>query len=76
VRRLRRSQLAGAVLDGVDTASLVLMAVFGWQLGRAALVDVATVLIAAAGLALPLWRNINSACLVLAGGLAGLTCGR
>jgi chromate transporter len=76
VRRLRRSELAGAILDGLDVASLALMAVVSWQLGRAALVDVATVLIAAAGMALLLWRNVNSAWLVLAGGLAGLAWGR
>jgi chromate transporter len=76
VRRLRRSGLAGAILDGLDVASLALMAVVSWQLGRAALVDAATVLIAAAGLALLLWRHVNSAWLVLAGALAGLAWGR
>ncbi len=75
VRRLRRSELAGAILDGLDVASLALMAVVSWQLGRAALVDAATVLIAVAALALLLWRHVNSAWLVLAGGLAGLAWG-
>src|SRR5687768_18254320 len=43
VPRLRRSALAGAVLDGVNVASLALMAVVSWQLARAALVDALTV---------------------------------
>jgi chromate transporter len=76
VRRLRRSELAGAILDGLNVASLALMAVVSWQLGRAALVDVTTVAIAAASVALLLWRNVNSAWLVLAGALAGLAWGR
>ncbi|HEY8462086.1 MAG TPA: chromate efflux transporter, partial [Blastocatellia bacterium] len=35
--RIRRSETAGAFLDGVNAASLSLMAVVTWQLGRAAL---------------------------------------
>ena len=41
--RLRRSAVAGAFLDGVNVASLALMAVVTWQLGRAAVVDAPTV---------------------------------
>ena len=40
VPRIRRSATAGAVLDGVNAASLALMAVVSFQLARAALVDV------------------------------------
>ena len=76
VRRLRRSELAGAILDGLDVGSLALMAVVSWQLGRAALIDVTTAAIAVASVALLLWRNVNSAWLVLAGALAGLAWGR
>jgi chromate transporter len=43
-----------------------------WQLGRAALVDVTTILIAAASGALLLRYRVNSAWLVLGGALAGL----
>ena len=52
-------------------ASLALMAVVGVQLGRAAIVDVPTAILAcgAAAAVLP-WR-VNSAWLVLAGGLVG-----
>src|SRR5690349_21031471 len=46
VPRLRRSATAGAVLDGVNVASLALMVVAVWQLGRVALPDALTVGIA------------------------------
>ena len=39
VPRMRRSATAGAFLDGVNVASLALMAVVTWQLGRSAIVD-------------------------------------
>ncbi|WP_375759489.1 chromate efflux transporter [Corallococcus exercitus] len=72
VPRLRRSRTAGAVLDGVNAASLALMAVVTWQLGRAALVDAWTVALAALGALLLLRWRINSAWLVLGGAAAGL----
>ena len=72
VPRLRRSPTAGAVLDGVNVASLALMAVVAWQLGRSALVDVtAIVLCVASALLLLRWR-VNSAWLVLGGAAVGL----
>jgi chromate transporter len=72
IPRIRRSATAGAFLDGVNVASLALMAVVTWQLGRAALVDPPTVALAAlAGLAL-IRFHVNSAWLILGGGLAGL----
>jgi chromate transporter len=71
VPRLRQSRLAGALLDGLNAASLTLMAVVTWQLGRAALVDLPTRLIAAAAATLLFWRDVNSAWLVLAGALVG-----
>ncbi|MET0411939.1 MAG: chromate efflux transporter, partial [Polyangiaceae bacterium] len=46
--RLRASEGAAAFLDGVNAASLALMAVVTLQLGRAALIDVPTLLIALA----------------------------
>src|SRR5687768_176234 len=42
---IRRSRVAGAALDGVNVASLALMAVVTWELGRAALVDLPTIAI-------------------------------
>jgi chromate transporter len=72
VPRIRRSPAAGAFLDGVNAASLALMAVVTWGLGRAALVDGPSVGLALlAGLLLVRYR-LNSAWLVLAGGPFGL----
>jgi chromate transporter len=69
--RLRRSPLAGAFLDGVNAASLALMIAVTWELGREAIVDLTTVTLAILG-AIGLIRfRLNSAWLVLAGGLVG-----
>jgi chromate transporter len=75
VPRLRRSPVAGAVLDGVNVASLALMVVVTAQLARAALVDAPTVALAAASAVLVLRYGVNSAWLVLAGALVGLVLG-
>ena len=71
VPRIRRSPAAGAFLDGVNAASLALMAVVAAQLGRAAVVDRVTLAIAAVSAVAVLWLRLNSAWLVLAGGFAG-----
>lgn len=71
IPRVRRSRIAGAFLDGVNVAALALMTVVGVQLGRAAIVDAPTALIAAvSAVALFRWR-INSAWFVFGGGLLG-----
>ena len=72
VPRLRRSPTAGAVLDGVNVASLALMAVVAWQLGRSALVDVMPVVLCIASALLLLRWRVNSAWLVLGGAAVGL----
>jgi chromate transporter len=72
VPRLRRSPAAGQVLDGVNVASLALMVVVTWQLGRAALVDGVTMLLAAVSAVLLLRFRINSAWLVLGGAAIGI----
>lgn len=72
VPRLRRSPTAGAFLDGVVVASLALMGVVTWDLGRAALVDVPAAVLAAVSAWLLLGYRVNSAWLVLGGALAGL----
>ena len=72
IPRLRRSATAGAALDGVTVASLALMAVVTWQLGRSALPDIATWVIATVSLVLLLRFRLNSAWLVAAALLAGL----
>jgi chromate transporter len=51
------------------------MVVVSWQLGRAALVDVPTLIIAAAGLVALIRYRVNSAWLVLGGAAAGLLAG-
>ncbi len=72
VPRLRESPVAGAFLDGVNVAAVALMIVVSWQLGRAALVDLTTIAIAAASAVLLLRFRANSAWLVIGGALAGL----
>jgi chromate transporter len=71
VPRLRRSAVAGAVLDGVNVASLALMGVVSWQLGRAALVDPLTIGVALASLIGVVQFRINSAWLIAGGALVG-----
>ena len=71
VPRMRRSPIAGAVLDGVNVASLALMAVVTWHLGRAALVDWVTVSIALVSAVVLLRYRVNSAWLVLLGAVVG-----
>jgi len=69
---LRRSALAGAVLDGVTVASLALMAFVTWQLGRASLVDPLTLAIAATAVVFLLATRLNSAWLILGGAIIGV----
>jgi len=75
VPRLRRSPTAGAILDGVNVASLALMATVTVQLARAALVDPVTVVIASASAVLLFRFGVNSAWLVLGGAAVGLIAG-
>ena len=70
--RIRRSPWTAAFLDGVNVAALGLMAAVTWVLARAALVDPWTAVLAAVAAWLLLWRNVNSAWLILGGGIAGL----
>jgi chromate transporter len=72
IPRIRRSAWAGSFLDGVNVASLGLMAAVTWQLGRAALIDWVTVSLALVATVLVFRLRINSAWLVLGGGLIGL----
>lgn len=72
VPRLRRSRLAGAVLDGVNAASLALMGVVTAQLATSALVDGWTLALAAASAVCLLGLRVNPTWLVLAGAIAGL----
>ncbi len=71
VPRIRSSPVAGAALNGVNAASLALMAVVAYELGRGALIDWPTVLLAIASAAVLLRFRVNSAWLVLAGAAVG-----
>lgn len=68
---LRRSRWFGAFLDGVNAASLGLMAGVVFTLGRTALVDWVTIVLAVLA-AIAVFRfKVNSAWMVLAGGVVG-----
>jgi chromate transporter len=69
---IRRSATAGAFLDGVNVASLALMAAVSYQLGRSAIVDWLTIGLAIAAAVLLLRYRINSAWLVLGGAIIGV----
>jgi chromate transporter len=72
VPRIRRSPVAGAFLDGVNVASIALVALVGVQLGRAALVDLPALALALVSAVLLVRFRVNSSWLVLGGALAGL----
>jgi chromate transporter len=69
---VRKSPWTAAFLDGVNASALGLMAGVTWQLGRAAIIDVPTALLAVVAAVLLFRFQINSAWLVLGGGLVGL----
>jgi len=75
IPRLRRSRLAGAALDGVNAASLGLMAVVTWQLGRASIVSLSSWAVAVIAGALLATRRVNAAWLVIGGAIAGVALG-
>jgi chromate transporter len=72
IPRLRVSWYAGAFLDGLNVASLALMAVVLAALTRSAIVDVKTAMIAVVGAMLLLGTRINPTWLVVAGAIAGV----
>ncbi len=69
---LRKSPVASAFLDGVNAAAVALMAFVGWQFARASLVNVAAVILVVASAVLVFRYKVNSAWLVLGGGVAGI----
>jgi chromate transporter len=71
VPRIRRSPIAGAFLDGVNAAALALMVFVTYQLGRAAIMDFTTIALAVISGAILFSFRLNSAWLVLGGGIAG-----
>ena len=71
VPRIRRSAVAAGFLDGVNVASLALMAVVSWQLGRAALVDGLTVALAGIAVIVLLATRVSTVWLILAAAALG-----
>ncbi|MGF2037844.1 MAG: chromate transporter [Nostoc sp. CmiVER01] len=71
VYKLRQSPWASGFLDGVNAASLGLMAGVTYTLGRTALVDWLTIIVAIVSAIAVFKFKINSAWLVLAGGALG-----
>jgi chromate transporter len=69
---LRRSAFFSAFLDGVNVASVALIAVVCIDFGRDTITDWRTVAIAIAGFAVTFgWRRLNSAWVILGGALLG-----
>lgn len=72
IPRLRRSAWAGALLDGVNVASLGLMAAVTWQLAAGSLIDPLTWLMGLAAAVLLFRYRVNTTWLVLGGAVIGL----
>ncbi|MCK5710730.1 MAG: chromate efflux transporter [Deltaproteobacteria bacterium] len=75
IPKLRKSPLAGAALDGVNAASLGLMAAVTIQLARVSLIDPLTIFIAVICAAALFFLRINSTWLIAGGGIVGLLYG-
>jgi chromate transporter len=72
IPHLRRSPLAGAFLDGVNVGAWALMAAVTLFLARSAVIDLTTMLLAISSAFVLIRYRVNSAWLVLGGGLIGL----
>jgi chromate transporter len=69
---LRKKWWSGAFLDGVNVASLGLMAAVTWQLGRAGVTDWFTISLTIVALFLVFKFKMNSTWLILGGALLGV----
>jgi chromate transporter len=76
IPRLRNSLWAGALLDGVNAASLGLMAAVTWQLGQASLIDPLAIVIGISSALLLLRFKVNSTWLILGGAGVGFLASR
>ncbi len=72
IPRIRKSAWVSGLLDGVNVASLGLMAAVTWQLGRASLTDLLTVLIALISFGLLIRFKVNSTWLIVGGAIIGV----
>ena len=76
VPKIRRSPMAGAILDGVVVGSLALMAVVAWQLGKASVTDWLTVSILIFSVIAIFRLKLNSVWLILGAAIVGWISGR
>ena len=72
IPRLRHSPGMGALLDGINIASLGLMAAVTIQLGRASFIDPLTIAIAVVTAVLLFYFRVSSTWLVMGGAVVGL----
>lgn len=75
IPRLRANPIAAGFLDGVNAAAIALMAAVMLTIGRDALVDPPTILLALGAALLLIRFRLNSAWLILGGAAAGLLLG-
>jgi chromate transporter len=71
IPKIRNSVWLRGLLDGVNAASLGLMAAVTWRLGRASMIDPVTILITVVSLVLLLRFKVNSTWLIVGGALVG-----
>lgn len=71
IPRIRKSAWVNGLLDGVNAASLGLMAAVTWQLGRTSLIDPLTIFLAILSFLLLIWFKINSTWLIAGGAIMG-----
>jgi len=72
IPRIRNSPYSSSFLDGVNAASLGLMAAVTWELGRATFIDPFSVVIGLTAAVLLFRFKVNSTWLILGGAAAGL----
>jgi chromate transporter len=72
ITKLRKWTAASAFLDGLNVGSIALIVAVAWELGRVAVIDVPTIVIASICAVLLLRFKVNSTWLVLGGGIIGV----
>jgi chromate transporter len=72
IPRIRNSMWISGMLDGVNMASLGLMAAVSWDLGRVSLVDPLTIMLAVVSALLIIRFKINTTWLILGGAVIGM----
>lgn len=71
IPKMRNSKIISGLLDGLNAVSIGLMAAVTWQLGRNALIDIFTIILAIVTLFFLVKRKINPSYLIFAGGILG-----